>query len=372
VIQRITDRVSFIIPAHNVAAYLEETLQSVLSQNYPDIEVIVVDDGSMDRSYEIASNYPDSRVRAIQQPNRGPSAARNTGFRHSTAEFIWYLDADDLLVNGCVAPMVAALRLNPETAFVVGAWRTTDAQGVDVSGTQHIPSDTTTTQLYSQMLLRTVFPVGSAVFRAVAVEASEGWDESLWCAEDRDFYLQVLHACPGFMPTDIDVFRYRLHHENATLNVDRIRKHSDLFLKKWFGNSGLADGRYRSLYPYATAISYCYMARQCDTESQSRSILEFTQLAAQSLQSAVPISNEASRLLWETSANPYHAILRSSLRQNNPVEVSRYGWIHARQALRNGRLWEAAAWFSEVFRHDPSYLIRKLVFRIIPQRTPAS
>jgi GT2 family glycosyltransferase len=356
-IQRIAGRVSFIIPAYNAAAYLEETLQSVLSQNYPDIEVIVVDDGSNDRSYEIASNYPDSRVRAIQQRNGGPSAARNTGFRHSTGEFIWYLDADDLLVDGCVAPMVASLQLNPETGFVVGAWRTTDAKGADFSGAQHIPFDTTPAELYSQMLLRTVFPVGSAVFRALAVEASGGWDESLWCAEDRDFYLRVLDGHFKFKSTAMDVFRYRIHESNATFNTDRIQTHANRFLQKWFGPQGRAETHHRSLGSTAQAIVDLYIARQCMITNQPNKVNQFTESAAVALLHAQPGERETTQILWETTANPRQELIRTSLWKHQPEVVSQFCKAQAIIALRARKPWVALTWLFERVFHGLLYLL---------------
>ncbi len=352
--QRIADRVSFIIPAHNAASYLTETLRSVLSQDYPDIEIVVVDDGSADRTFEIASNYPDSRVRAIQQRNRGPSAARNTGFRHSTGEFIWYLDADDLLVEGCVAPMVAALRLDEESAFVVGAWHTTDAKGLTQSGSEHVPLDTTPEQFYSQMLLRTVFPVGSAVFRSSAVEVSGGWDENLWCAEDRDFYLRVLDRDLQFRSTTVDAFRYRIHESNATFNTDRIQAHANQFLQKWFGAEGLAKASHRSLRPTAQAIVDLYIARQCMITNQPNKVSQFTESAAIALLHAELDARETTQILWETAMNPHQRLVRSSLWKRQPRVVSVFCKSQARIALRARKPWVALTWLFEAVSHGCS------------------
>lgn len=359
-IQRIAGRVSFIIPAYNAAAYLEDTLQSVLSQNYPEIEVMVVDDGSNDRSYEIASNYPDSRVRAIQQRNGGPSAARNTGFRHSTGEFIWYLDADDLLVEGCVTPLVTALQLDEGRAFVVGAWQTTDAKGLAHSGSQHVPLDTTTTQLYSQMLLRTVFPVGSAVFRSSAVEASGGWDESLWCAEDRDFYLRVLDSDFQFQSTAADAFRYRIHESNATFNTDRIQTHANQFLQKWFGPQGRAKAHHRSLGSTAQAIVDLYIARQCMTTNQPSKVSQFTESAAAALLHAQPGKKETTQILWETATNPHQKLIRTSLWKHQPEAVAKFCKAQAMLALRARKPWIATTWLLERVFNRPLHLLKSI------------
>lgn len=88
---------SVLIPAYNSGNWIEETLESVLAQTYPHIEIIVVDDGSTDNTLEIARQYEARGVRVYTQPNSGASAARNHAFRNSRGRYIQYLDADDLL-----------------------------------------------------------------------------------------------------------------------------------------------------------------------------------------------------------------------------------------------------------------------------------
>ncbi len=94
-----TPLISVIIPCFNAERYIAATLQSVLWQTEQRWECLVVDDGSTDRSREIVTEYQrkDHRVRLITQPNSGPTAARNNGVRHSSGEFIQFLDADDIL-----------------------------------------------------------------------------------------------------------------------------------------------------------------------------------------------------------------------------------------------------------------------------------
>ena len=85
-------KISIIIPCYNHAAFLPDAIESALAQDYPDVEVIVVNDGSTDNSSEVARRYP---VRLIEQENKGLSAARNTGIRAATGTWILPLDSDD-------------------------------------------------------------------------------------------------------------------------------------------------------------------------------------------------------------------------------------------------------------------------------------
>lgn len=87
---------SVVIPAYNAAAYIHNAIGSVLSQTVTDLEILVIDDGSTDRTREVVGAIGDERIRYIYQPNGGVSAARNTGIRNARGEFIFFLDADDL------------------------------------------------------------------------------------------------------------------------------------------------------------------------------------------------------------------------------------------------------------------------------------
>lgn len=93
-----TPKISVIIPLYNKETIIERSLQSVLSQDYDDFEVILVNDGSTDRSMEIVRNIQDPRIVLIEQENGGPSKARNTGVMHAKGEWVLFLDADDELL----------------------------------------------------------------------------------------------------------------------------------------------------------------------------------------------------------------------------------------------------------------------------------
>lgn len=89
--------ISVIIPLYNKEAIIEKSLLSVISQDYDDFEVVIVNDGSTDRSADIVRSIKDSRIRLIEQENCGPSKARNTGMQNAKGEWIVFLDADDEL-----------------------------------------------------------------------------------------------------------------------------------------------------------------------------------------------------------------------------------------------------------------------------------
>ena len=104
--------VSIITPCYNGEKYLAETIESVLSQTYPDWEMLIVDDGSSDRSAEIAQRYADAdpRVIVMRQRNKGSAAARNKGIRYARGQYIALLDADDLWDARFLEKQIAFLR----------------------------------------------------------------------------------------------------------------------------------------------------------------------------------------------------------------------------------------------------------------------
>ena len=127
--------ISGIIPTYNRPLFLQEAIESVLSQTYRPIEVIIVDDGSTDdtpqRIRQLVEKEPDV-IRSIRIDNRGPGGARDAGLRASKGEFIQYLDSDDLLMPNKFEVQVKALRENPKCGVAYGITRLIDENGLEL------------------------------------------------------------------------------------------------------------------------------------------------------------------------------------------------------------------------------------------------
>ena len=118
--------ISVIIPLYNKEKIIERTLQSVLSQDYDDYEVVIVDDGSTDKSVEIVKNLLNQqnlrdKVRLISQSNGGPSKARNTGVKNANGEWIVFLDADDELLPGALKRFADIATAHGDADIIEGA-----------------------------------------------------------------------------------------------------------------------------------------------------------------------------------------------------------------------------------------------------------
>jgi glycosyltransferase involved in cell wall biosynthesis len=109
--------ISVVIPCFNAAAFLRDTLDSVVSQSHPPSEVLLINDGSTDDSAAIAASY-GPRVRVLDQPNQGESTARNRGIDIATSEWIAFIDSDDTWTVDKLEKQVAALSANPDAIAV--------------------------------------------------------------------------------------------------------------------------------------------------------------------------------------------------------------------------------------------------------------
>lgn len=112
-------KVSVIIPVYKVEQYIAAAVQSVLRQTYTNFELIIVDNGSPDRSIEICQKFEDKRIKIIRQENRGPSGSRNTGIRHAQGDYITFLDGDDLWLPDKLATHVEHLNSSPNVGISI-------------------------------------------------------------------------------------------------------------------------------------------------------------------------------------------------------------------------------------------------------------
>ncbi|OUL33347.1 glucosyl transferase [Nostoc sp. T09] len=180
------NKVSIIIPVYKAEKYIAATLQSALDQTYKNIEILIIDDGSPDRSIEICQQFTDSRIRIIRQENRGLAGARNTGIRQAQGEFLALIDADDLWLPGKLEKHIAHLEKSPEVGVSFSRSAFIDEAGQPL-GTYHMPKLTGITPPY--LLCHDPVGNGSAgVFRREVFEGIRFQDNLRGYLED--FYFE--------------------------------------------------------------------------------------------------------------------------------------------------------------------------------------
>ncbi|AKG22684.1 glycosyltransferase family 2 protein [Calothrix sp. 336/3] len=162
-------KVSVIIPVYGVEKYIAQTLESVLAQTYENLEILIINDESPDRSIEICQQYTDSRIKIIHQKNRGLAGARNTGIRHATGEYLAFLDGDDLWLPEKIAQQVQHLETSPHVGVSFCRSAFIDEFGKPL-GTYQMPKFTGITAPY--LMCRNPVGNGSApVIRRETLEA---------------------------------------------------------------------------------------------------------------------------------------------------------------------------------------------------------
>jgi glycosyltransferase involved in cell wall biosynthesis/SAM-dependent methyltransferase len=206
---------SVVITTYQHARFLGDALESVRSQQIPDLDVVVVDDGSTDRPEQVVARFPG--VRLIRQDNRGLSAARNTGLAHCTRDYVIFLDADDTFVPGGLTAGLAAAAAHPQAAVVYGAHVRTGPDGRTVTETRYIPAEPDDS--YRQFLqCNPIGMHGSALLRRTAVIEAGGFDEGLPACEDYDLYLR-LAARYEVRSHPAVVAAYRIHDSNMSTDT---------------------------------------------------------------------------------------------------------------------------------------------------------
>jgi glycosyltransferase involved in cell wall biosynthesis len=205
-----TGGIDVVIPCYNYAHFVRRAVESAMDQQPPPARVIVIDDGSTD---DPGSALTGTRAEVVRQPNLGLAAARNAGLRHSTADYVLFLDADDELLPGALAAGVASLRASPEVAFTCGSFVLSEAgaerRHVPVLGDDPFESFLRGNQAGA---------IHSVLFRRRPLADEGGFRPYRGC-EDYDAYLRLSRRWNALTHSTV-VARYRVH--EAGMSHDRV------------------------------------------------------------------------------------------------------------------------------------------------------
>jgi glycosyltransferase involved in cell wall biosynthesis len=215
--QECTDLVTIVIPCFNQAHFLHDAIESALRQTHLPCEVIVVDDGSSDRTAAVAAGYDG--VTCIRQQNAGLPAARNRGLEATRSEFVIFLDADDRLLPEAAEVGLSHLAGRPDCAFVSGEHRYIDTAGVVVQEWSRPP---VSRDHYASLLQSNyIGMIATVVFRADVVRGVSGFDRRYRACEDYDLYLRIARqhqVCAHATP----VAEYRRHADAMSVDPGRM------------------------------------------------------------------------------------------------------------------------------------------------------
>ncbi len=204
--------VSVVVPCYNQARFLDEAIESVLAQGYPHFEILVVDDGSTDHTFEVAARYP--MVRYIRQDNQGLAAARNSGLRQSRGSYMVFLDADDRLLPNALEVGLRCLKAHQDCAFVSGYSRRIAADGspLPIWLRRCVERDH-----YVELLRRGNY-IGmhaAVMYRRSVFDSVGAFDTSVKACEDYDLYLRIARVFSVCGHREV-VAEYRQHSSNMS------------------------------------------------------------------------------------------------------------------------------------------------------------
>jgi glycosyltransferase involved in cell wall biosynthesis len=211
--------ISIVIPVYNGAAFLRETIESAFAQSYRPIRVIVVDDGSTDSSFEIASLFAE--VTVYQQEQSGPSAARNQGLRMTESEFVTFVDADDQMTSHGLETQYRRLAADRDLECVFGYANTKLEPGTKPPAWLNIPKGH-----------NSVVPFPSALFRTATLREVGGFDESIRVGEWFELFTRLRERPFAVSVVPTEVINKRVHSANLSHQQEAMQAGMFLSLKK--------------------------------------------------------------------------------------------------------------------------------------------
>ncbi|HVM38991.1 MAG TPA: glycosyltransferase [Sphingomicrobium sp.] len=252
--------VSVVVPTYNRAEYIVETIESVLQQTYPNIEIIVIDDGSTDDTAEVIRPFAP-RIRYVWQDNAERGASRNHGLRLASGKYIAFLDSDDVWVASKVEAAVAFLEANPHVGLVY-----TDAVQIDSNGKELrlLRASGPSGRVTGKLLENNFVSIGTHMARTEVVREIGGFREERQLSGSEDWEMWVrLSLVTDFAYMPSVTAKLRTHSGNTMTNAGAMRRSMERAAELFRQSEVLAKVGRRSLrrmdanIALVNAINYC-------------------------------------------------------------------------------------------------------------------
>jgi len=228
-----SEKVSILIPAYNAEKWIRETIMSALSQTWSNCEIIVVDDGSSDKTFDVASRFQSKTLKVVRQVNMGASAARNKALTLAQGDYIQWLDADDLLAPDKISQQLknADDRKNPlrllSSSFGYFYYRMHKAKFLPTKLWQNLtPVEWLITRLSDRVWIH---PAAWLVSRKLTDKIGP-WDERLSLNDDGEYFARVVAACDEVKFVPEAKSYYRQVNTNSLSNTFTHKSRESLYL----------------------------------------------------------------------------------------------------------------------------------------------
>lgn len=221
--------VSIIMPVYNAEAFIEKAVESVLRQSYSNLELIVINDGSTDRSEEIIRGFSDTRIKLYSQKNVGVSKARNAGLDRVTGEFFCFLDADDFLPVNSLEARIEVFHQSPSISFVDGAVEERELSSGKVLRS-YIPTFIGNPLTELLQLKDSCFCGQTWLIKTDRIEIPK-FKEFLTHGEDLHFFIDLATQGGIYSYTDELILIYNRHDQSAMTNLSGLQKFYEYHLE---------------------------------------------------------------------------------------------------------------------------------------------
>jgi len=264
-----SERISIVIPVYNAEKYVGECIESIIKQGFNDrIEIIIINDGSSDCSKKICEEYSKRYdfVNVYSQKNSGVSSARNAGLAKATGSYVFFMDADDLLLEGSLEMIVRALATCPD----IVSWRYKRFYGNKINSAKRVriinvnKKDEILSRIQGLSLSQNLFKM------SIITDNHLRLNESLHYTEDMDMALEVIAKARTMAIIDSELYGYRHNSSSATSSITRVRiENQKTFIEKW---KSAGDKRLRDFVAYQFLIT-CGMIGNAPAAEQDKSFI---------------------------------------------------------------------------------------------------
>ncbi len=214
-------KISVIIPVFNGEKYIERCLDSIIDQDYTNIEVICVDDDSNDNSYDIIKKYccRDKRIKIIKNLGKGVSNARNTGIKAATGDFITFIDCDDTIEKNAYSTIINIFKTNNVSVVKYGYNKVSSSKNIEINESSKV--------IKSEMLLNQIITGKKNAYVwllmidiDVVKKNNIFFNPNLRIMEDKEFYVELLKYVKEIYEINIPLYNYYIYNTSSIRSVN--------------------------------------------------------------------------------------------------------------------------------------------------------
>ncbi len=250
------NKYSIIIPVYNTEKYLNKCIDSVLNQTYSNIEIIIINDGSTDKSLELCNQYKDQRIKLFTHENRGVSYTRNIGIDNATGEYIIFVDSDDYIENNAIELINEKIQ-NSDLDLIQFAFSTFEAEEMPIAKnvfTEKVISDSINEKINYMIEREVINSIWNKCYNTnILNKNSIRFAEDIKIGEDLIFNLEYFSYISNFDILNVNLYNYRLnvansltkkYNENKYVMLMKVNDILEKFANKYNDDKIIATAKY--------------------------------------------------------------------------------------------------------------------------------